>query len=213
MTRLCFIDTETTSLDPDRGEVYEIGLIVRDSEPQHDKEFRWWLPVDLNVADPNALKVGRFFERRPNQSRVWKGALQWAPDSSGKVEQADTWEVAASVMELTAGAHLVGAVPSFDAAFLSRLLRARGCCPAWHYHLVDVEALAAGYLAGKCTTDFASGQLAGALAEDGVDLSRPPWSSNDLSRAVGVEPKDFDRHTALGDARWAREIYDAVVGG
>jgi hypothetical protein len=187
MTRLCFLDTETSSLDPDRGEVYEIGLIVRDSGSPLELEWRWWLPIDLGKADPMSLKVGRFFERRPPQSRTWSGALQWAPDS-GKVEQAAVGEVAASVMELTADAHLVGAVPSFDAAFLTPLLRKWGCCPAWHYHLVDVEALAAGLVQAE-----------------------PPWNSGDLSRKVGVEPDQFDRHTALGDARWARAIYDAVM--
>lgn len=188
MTRLCFVDTETTSLDPDRGEVYEIGLVVRDpgSSPD-DLEWRWWLPVDLSRADPMSLKVGRFFERRPSQSRTWKGALQWAPDS-GKVEQADPWEVAASLMELTAGAHLVGAVPSFDASFLAPLLRAHGCCPAWHYHHVCVENLIAGKLAIP-----------------------PPWNSNELSLKVGINPEEYERHTALGDARWARDLYDAVM--
>ena len=28
----------------------------------------------------------------------------------------------------------------------------------------------------------------------------------------GVDPDDFDRHTALGDARWAKAIYEAVMG-
>jgi len=207
MTRLCFLDTETTGLEPDRHEVYEIGLIVRDGDSRMDPEWRWWLPVNLARADPNALRVGRFFERRPPQSRIWDGALQWAPDISGKIEQADVRDVAASVMELTAGAHLGGAVPSFDAAFLSRLLRAHGCCPAWNYHLVDVEALAAGYLAGKAKADH----LLGEVAEEGIDLARPPWDSSKLSAAVDVDPGKFDRHTALGDARWARAIYDAVM--
>ncbi len=187
MTRLAFLDIETTGLEPDRHEVYEIGLIVRHPNLPLELEWRWWLPVDLGRADPMALKVGRFFERRPQQSRTWPGALQWAPDS-GKVEQATVGEVAASVMELTAGAHLVGAVPSFDAAFLGRLLRGNGCCPAWHYHLCDVEALAAG-----------------------LTQTEPPWDSGKLSAAVGVEPGQFDKHTALGDARWARAIYDAVM--
>lgn len=208
MTRLCFIDTETTGLDPDRHEVYEIGLIVRDSEPRHDQQFRWWLPVDLTKADPVALKIGQFFDRRPDENRTWHGALQWAPGSGGR-EKGDVREVAATLMELTAGAHLVGAVPSFDTAFLAPLLRAYGCCPAWHYHLVDVEALAAGYLAGKAKADDL---LGGEVAEEGIDLAQPPWDSKDLSRAVGVAPEDFDRHTALGDARWARAIYDAVMG-
>ncbi len=39
----------------------------------------------------------------------------------------------------------------------------------------------------------------------------PPWDSNKLSLAVGVDPDDFDRHTALGDARWAKAIYERVI--
>ena len=37
-----------------------------------------------------------------------------------------------------------------------------------------------------------------------------PWKSDDLSAALGVTVSDEDRHTALGDAKWARAIYDAV---
>ncbi len=189
MSRLCFVDIESTGLEADRHEVYEIGLIVRDGDSRMDPEWRWWLPVNLTRADPNALRVGRFFERRPPQNHTWSGALQWAPDISGKIEQADVRDVAASVMELTAGAHLVGAVPSFDAAFLSRLLRAHGCCPAWNYHLVDVEALAAG-----------------------LTQTEPPWDSGKLFSKLGVDPDQFDRHTALGDARLAKATYDFVMG-
>jgi len=97
--------------------------------------------------------------------------------------------VAERLARILDGAHLVGAVPSFDAAFLEPFLRRHGQAACWHYHLVDVEAMAAG----------------NAQAE-------PPWNSEDLSRWVGVEPDQFDRHTALGDARWAKAIYDAVLG-
>jgi DNA polymerase III epsilon subunit-like protein len=39
-------------------------------------------------------------------------------------------------------------------------------------------------------------------------------SSKWLSRKVGVEPPgEGVAHTALGDARWARDVYDAVTGG
>lgn len=43
---------------------------------------------------------------------------------------------------------------------------------------------------------------------------RRPWKSEDLSRRVGVEPPGEDeRHTALGDARWAERIYNAIMDG
>ena len=40
----------------------------------------------------------------------------------------------------------------------------------------------------------------------------PPWHVDDLSRACGVDPaRPEERHTALGDARWAMRLYDAIV--
>lgn len=42
----------------------------------------------------------------------------------------------------------------------------------------------------------------------------PPWKSDDLGLALGVEPcPEEDRHTALGDARWVKRIYDTVMTG
>lgn len=223
MTKLAFVDCETTGLEPDRHEIYEVGLILRDhDQADRDQEYRWWLEVDLAKADPNALKVGRYFDRQP----MLHLTCAWEPDRDTgliglKKRAVGHLEVADSVMRYTAGAHLVGAVPSFDAAFLSRLLRANGCCPAWHYHLVDVEALAAGHLAGQrwlaekmgvSAEDRSDGAVWARTATKAAEIAPPPWDSTDLSRAVGVEPQDFERHTALGDARWARAIYDKVVG-
>lgn len=70
---------------------------------------------------------------------------------------------------MTHGAHLVGAAPNFDAEVLAALLRDNGLTPSFHYHLIDVEALAVGWL---CAWDRADG-------EPGI---RPPWRSDDLSR-------------------------------
>lgn len=187
MTTLAFVDTETTGLNPDVNEVWEVGLILR-AEDGTETEYVWRLPVDLGRADAVALTIGRYYERPPS---VESGGLLPAN------------EVARKFARLTHGAHLVGAVPSFDDAFLKRLLRANGACPGWHYHLIDVEALAAGWLAaGGDPMELPST----------ADKCRPPWDSTELSLAVGVNPADFDRHTALGDARWARAIYDAVMG-
>jgi hypothetical protein len=119
---------------------------------------------------------------------------------------------------MTHGLHLAGAVVSFDAERLWKLLRANGECPMWHYHLIEVEALAAGWVAAQCIGQANDGKSRGTIpvSVDGKIIDningRPPWKSDSLSRAVGVEPDDFDRHTALGDARWAKAIYEAVMG-
>lgn len=180
MTRLAFVDTETTGLDPDRHEIWEVGLIIRE-EDGSEREHLWYLAPDLGTADPVALEIGRFFERHP----WYSGDPALAALHPVQVPAS----FAAEFMGLTRGCHLVGAVVSFDALRLDRLLRANRALGLWHYHLVDVEALVAGAL--------------------GV---APPWSSRDLSAAVGVAPPgDEDRHTALGDARWARDLYDAAL--
>lgn len=185
MSRVVFIDTETTSLRPDRR-AWDIGLIVR--EPgQPDSEHQWFIDVydlELDNADPFALKIGRFYERHPQMID---------PRGSGVYEAA----VLQQVERETRGAHLIGAVPNFDAEVLASRMRAHGIAPSWHYHLIDVEALAVGYLAGVTT----------------LDMTRLPWESDWLTTQLGLAPvPEAERHTALGDARWARSIYDAVTG-
>jgi len=195
--RVCWVDCETTGLDPDRHEVWEVGLILPDGS-----EHLWQLPVDLSRADPMALNIGQYHERR-------------LPD--GHKDFLHPERFAQKFARLTRGLHMAGAVVSFDAERLWKLLRANGECPMWHYHLIDVEALAAGRVSGLCEGQSNDGMSRGTIAVDRPDGSvvhldgRPPWKSDDLSRAVGVEPDDFDRHTALGDARWAKAIYEAVM--
>lgn len=164
-----FLDTETTGLDPERHELWDIGLVFEDGHEwnPHPK------PARLEDADPTALRLTHFYDRAKGKGWTWGNRA----------------DVAGILAETLAEKHIVGAVPSFDAAFLERFLRAHGYSPAWHYHLVDVEALAAGKI--------------GAV---------PPWDSESLSRSVGVEPDAYERHTALGDARWARALYLAVLG-
>jgi hypothetical protein len=161
---IAFVDTETTGLDPDLHEIWEVGLIIG------EHEWAWRLPVDLGRADPVALRIGGFHVR--GLDGKWATKQEFARDFA----------------TLTRGLHLAGAVVSFDEERLRKLLRANGACPEWHYHLVDVENLAAGKLG---------------LA--------PPWDSEALSAMVGVDPTRFARHTALGDARWAKAIYEAVI--
>lgn len=206
---LAFLDTETTGLDPDRHEIWEVGLIMRRDDV--DTEYVWQLPVDLGRADPIALNIGHFHDRRwpepialENRRQAQSGI--WSEGGLSRVrlatEHLERW--ASDFVDLTRGAHLVGNVVSFDEERLRRMLRRMGQCPMWHYHLVDVENLAVGWLA-------ASKDPADPPAPT-QDKCQPPWNSEELSLAVGVDPADYDRHTALGDARWARDVYDAVIG-
>lgn len=256
VTRLVFVDCETTGLDPDRHEIWEVACIVRELPDEEGKadgalegEYVWQLPVDVARADVIALNIGRFHERRWGSSDVpsieqdvcakgrWEDIAPMlaepdAPNYSRPkvVNDLDRW--ATLFARLTWGAHLVGAVVSFDADRLDRLLRRHGQLGGWHYHLIDVEAYAAGYIAGRArgialtalsdpqaarARDAGVGDVhgigsyAGALSGAKIGASHP-WSSEELSTMLGVDPNKFDRHSALGDARWAEAMYDKIVG-
>lgn len=202
MTKICFVDTETTSLRHDRR-AWEIGIIARDGGK--DVERSWLIEagdLDLGGADVMSLKIGRFYERHPQASAQWLTGLPIIRPEA---------DALAEVEAITRGAHLVGAVVSFDADVLGQRMRAHGICPSWHYHLIDIEALAAGWLQRHASVL----ENRESTLDEATELrrtARPPWKSDDLSAALGITVSEDERHTALGDARWARAIYDAVMG-
>lgn len=186
---VAFVDCETTGLSAERHEVWEVGLIV------DDEETRWMLPVDLRAADPIALDIGRFHERHPQGNCFPHGAKD-----TPRIEPLDAFSEDFAL--LTHGRHLVGAIPSFDEERLRKILLSQGYAPSWHYHIIDVEALMVGYL-------LALQPYRGVEPGFRVDL---PWKSEELSKTVGIDPDEFEKHTALGDARWAKAIYEKVMG-
>lgn len=191
--RIVFFDTETTELRDDR-EIWEYGLIIRDPG-RVDREFQAIITdVDFSWANPVSLRIGGAYERHP--------AL--ALDGAKLVKGVNYLEQrrAAKILEMeTRGAFIIGAVPDFDTSGAKNLLRRNGLPWSGHYHLVDIENLVVGYLRGL----HASGV-------PDMDPGLPPWSSDELSRMVGVEPPGADqRHTALGDARWVRDQWDLIM--
>lgn len=232
MTPIVFLDTETTSLRPDRR-AWEIGMIRRDDRGQKEcRLFVDMLNLDLPEADPFSLNVGRFWERHPQAAGQTVGArwdgdtvrddvavgdgplgLFGLPDDTDHVV-VSSGVAAAAVHAWTHRAHIVGAVPNFDTECLAALLRDNWLTPSWHYHLIDVETLAVGWLARKFDADAQSKAIpSGTAAQMRRAEFEPPWSSEGLSDALGVElPNEADRHTALGDARWAARVYDRVMG-
>ena len=177
MSEVVFIDTETTGLDPDRHEIWDIALVYEEDGVW--KEYQAFLPVDLGKADFRALSIGHFYERYPNTRQSTRPPVDgYTPFPHALPE----------IEKLTRGKHLAGAVVSFDEERLRKLFQRQGYCPGWHYHLIDVESLAAGKLGYY-----------------------PPWKSETLSETLGIDPDNFERHTASGDAWWAKAIYDKVM--
>lgn len=182
--KLIFLDTETTGLDIDVHEVWEVGYIVRDTEsleqgtplPAEDEEKHWFLPLtNFALADPFALAIGRFWERYEYQqplAEVDEFLYKWCQD----------W------VRESKDAFIVGACVDFDVYRLDRLCRRYGTRMFHNYHLVDVENLCAGHL-----------------------HMPPPWKSEMIYEKLGYIVKEEDKHTALGDARACRDIYDLIM--
>lgn len=208
---LVFLDTETTGLHPGR-EAWEIAMIRR--EPDGSELTRAFFvqlrDLDMATADPFALSIGKFYDRHPAYTQV-ETIDFFDDDDSPELGEIPVMlpacRAAALVANFTRGAHIVGAVPNFDTETLDRLLRRHNNLPGWHYHLVDVENLAVGYIAraSESTTEtdiFESGH---------GDPPSPPWSSRELGDMLNVFQDETTLHTALGDARWALRMYDRVM--
>lgn len=190
---LCFVDCETDSLRPDRA-MWEYAVIRRNPNGQEVRRHVVIGDVDLTHADPYSLKLNHFYERHPRFGGV-----------AAPAETVDEQGAALLLEDITRGAHIVGCVPSFDVECFKRLLGKYGLPWTGHYHLIDVENLAVGYLAGKPALELPEG------VEPYTSL-QPPWNSEHLSRLLGVEPPSpEERHTALGDALWAMRLYDRIT--
>lgn len=175
-----FMDTETLGL-PDDAPVWEFAAIRREDDGtetefhaffDHDEESPFGLWTD---EMPESFVTD--YRKRFDYSKALKGG-----------------DRAAYVYAATRGAHIVGAVPSFDTIRLNKLLHRYSISTPWHYHLCDIENVVVGYLAGIGR------------------LCAPPWKSDQLSMFIGVDPAQFPRHTAMGDVLWTRAQWDAVMG-
>ncbi|MCV7255640.1 hypothetical protein H7J86_26095 [Mycobacterium hackensackense] len=118
-------------------------------------------------------------------------ARRYNPDEAVPPELA-----ASAIAEIVRGdAVIAGSNPAFDMEKLTDLLGCYGLTPGWNYHPFDVPGNAVGWLAAQ------------------GKLIRRPWKSDAVSRAVGINPDDFDRHTAMGDVEWCWDLYIAITGG
>lgn len=193
---IAFTDCETLGLDPDRHAIWEAATILWD-EATHTEVTRrsWQIEItdeEYASADSTALQIGRYRDRRvPPALRCSKA------------------QFASEFAELTAGVHLAGAVISFDEERLRRLLLAEGHAPAWHYHLIDVESVAVGFLHG---VETGAQRVRGGRPRTPPAVARHlPWRSIDLTHHLGIEVSAEMKHTAEGDAEWALALWRACT--
>jgi len=200
-----FLDTETQGLHLDRR-AWEVALILR-QPGHHDTERSWFIDIedcDLANAEPIALDVGRFWQRHPqahlvplvgNLANVTPD-LPATPPTAPVFREAEVLDVVAA---LTAGkAYVMGSNPAFDTQTLAARMAAYGITPGWHYHPVDVPDRATGWLTGQ--------------GREVPTNEKGDEKSDLIAKACGVDPAGYERHSALGDCRLFRDLWDAIQG-
>lgn len=184
---VCFVDTETTSLRPDRW-AWDIAIIRREPDGTEDTLFVLVDDVDLSAGDLRSLEVGRFWQRHPR----YTCPPAELPPGYQLLHDADA---AMQVQhQLRDHAIIVGAVPGFDADTLRAMLARHGMIARWHYQTIDVETVAYGWLTAR-----------------GVPVP-PPWRTSlaGLAELMDVPVERELLHTAYGDAILGMRVWDAM---
>ena len=130
--RIVVVDLETTSVDPDRAVPLEIAAVEYkpDAPARRGQVVEYvppWNPHVLAAADPVALAVNRYYERRVFERTV--------PPEDAAAADLELFEL------------LAGANAAYDATVLRRYLAQADyeftAAAPWHYRLLDVEVATA----------------------------------------------------------------------
>jgi hypothetical protein len=199
-----FADVETIRLAPGHLVVWEVGIITA-----HGEEYLWQVKPDLTIADQRALEVNRYHGRidpalRDAQPGTALRMYHPSEPCADGVEpydigcaSASPFELADEIENLARGAVFVGSKPTFDQDHLAVMLAEHGLTPAWEHHPLDLPSAARGWCSAKGIVPVSS-------RGDGK------IRSDDWSRAIGVNPDAFERHTALGDCKWGAAQFAAM---
>lgn len=176
---LCYIDTETTGLDPRIHQPYEVCWWMEDE----DSPRSWWLTHTLEHADQQALNIGGYWDRGAD------GALPGGPIATASRR----WVTAA-----LHGVTLVGSNPSFDAAMLTRFIGT----PVWHHRMIDVSNVAMVVLDVDRPLGLAA--CADACRERGYEIPEPDHTAEGdvrTTRAVYEALREIRRTLSAAGAR------------
>jgi len=176
---IVFLDTETCGLGLD-DPIWEIALIRREPDGvetrhhffvEHDAACAETLP-DPFRSDHDQRYATILATSLDDLNVLLRYLLRPGPDG--------------------AAAHIVGMCPWFDMDRIEHQIT--GSEVPWHFHLLDVEAMAYAHHATL-----------------GHPAATVPWSSNDLLSALGITVRKEDRHTAMYDAELARAAFDHLT--
>lgn len=164
--------------------VWEVAFIrVDGNQPFGDQRMSMFVRVDPDQRDEWLPKLPQEFQD-DYRSRYVSDRV-FTPE-----------DVVNLVARASEGRALVcGSNPGIDMRWMERMALNAGHTESpfkWHYCPENIPTLARGWLNGK-----------------GI-FPAPPWGSEFISQACGVDPTQFARHTALGDCEWTYALWKKV---
>lgn len=188
MTKIAFLDLETTGLDPLRHTITEVGLILPEGE-----EIQAWIKLEQNElaeAEPQALKINHYYDRRIEAEDRENPDHKW----TSVIALSHRREFALSLCEDLQDCILAGCNVKFDQQFLEIWMREQGVVPVWDYRVLDVPTYAAG--------------VHNAITARVEDQIEPPFSTAKICNALGIESDEGLAHSALYDAQLGQRIWN-----
>lgn len=188
-------DTETTSLHADTGRVWDFAGFRLEPDGLTSALRVIVEDVDLSDCDPMSLEIGRFHERHPRHGGTLDPGYELMPEVYAAKEIAEF----TSAGEDQSAPHLFGQVPSFDEERLRRMLTRYGLAHGLHYHLIDAENVALGWLAHWRHIADVVPSLGASGPPRGILL--PPYDSRQLAESFRLDVTRFAKHTGWGDVQ------------
>lgn len=187
MIKKCFIDVETSGLDPKLNAILEIGGIIEYPGMYHEFSFKC-RPFEKDEVVVAALEVNKFtmddINKFPDSKDTYLKFTELLARHVNRYNNQDKF-------------FFIGYNANFDNQFLRSFFEKNGSVyfGSWFFHpYIDVMALAAYHLM-KVRHKMKSFHLVTVAPQFGVDV--------DVEKA----------HGALYDVKLTREIYNIIEGG
>jgi DNA polymerase III alpha subunit (gram-positive type) len=125
-----YTDVETLGLESQIHDTFEVGMhkVFPDGR---EEDLLLWLPAEIKNAQPDALRINRFYER---QEECYK--------KYGVEGKDGAWKIA----RFSSGCMLAGCRIHFDEDMIRAYLLKYDLKPAWGIYTMDVTVFAAGAL-------------------------------------------------------------------
>lgn len=203
MALLIFNDNETTGLDFVNDEVWQVHFVAaRTGETRMIDSYTRLITHDTEKMK----KLPEKFQEIHHE--IWSN-----PDYTGLVRtpfaaMKEFLEWRETLAQEGEKANFIAANPTFDSIMLmnSQIIPFSVFYQVFDYHLIDIEALALGFIRGQeMATNLHFGYP--------VRESFLPFKSDDLSKTLGCYDENAHKHDAISDVDWLIAMWKTMNGG